>query len=73
MTERDVRDDTLEAIAPGLAAARDKWWQVWEEANPDGRGGSTLGYDIEQGWDSAWDCIEQFLTTNQIRLESEHD
>jgi hypothetical protein len=67
----ESRDDTLAAISPGLADARDKWWQTWEDANLDSRGRSNLSYDIEQGWDAAWECIEQFLNENSVQFERE--
>jgi hypothetical protein len=66
------RDGTLESKAPELADARDKWWQEWEDANVDANGRSTLGYDIEQGWDAAWECIEQFLDTHPVMFEREN-
>jgi hypothetical protein len=64
----ESRDDTLVAIWPGLADARDKWWQTWEDASLDSRGRSNLSYDIEQGWDAAWECIEQFLNENPVQF-----
>lgn len=45
-----------ETLAERVDEIRGKWWQDWEDMN-DGH----LPFDIGQGWDSAWDCVEQHI------------
>lgn len=51
----------INGLPEWVADLRDKWWQDWEDANG---GPGRLGYDIEQGWDAAWECFEQWVIAN---------
>jgi hypothetical protein len=66
----EYQDDSLVKIAEDLAGARDAWWQTWEDANLDKDNRSTLGYDIEQGWDAAWECIEQAIAAHDEQVRT---
>ncbi len=48
----------INGLPEWVADLRDKWWQEWEDANG---GPGELTYDIEQGWDAAWACVEEWI------------
>lgn len=43
--------DDIESL---IDDARTAGWQEWEDANG---GAGSLTFDIEQGWDAAWDVV----------------